>query len=101
MSKHNYNPVDNTQACPECKGTGRIKHACKDNEWGIVEGHPLNCTDRDDGALGRQGYVVQQCRVCKMVRGMRYQWDPGSGSDHHIQNFGRGDPLRVATERHY
>ena len=86
--------------CHHCDGSGELVHTCEDHHLVRVEGHPLNETDYD-AFSSRQGYVVKQCRICKCVFGIRWQYDAGTGSDNHVRDFGIGDPLELVKERHY
>jgi hypothetical protein len=86
--------------CRTCNGTGTVKCECLEHSLKTVDNHPLNTVDWNSGG-SRQGYCVQQCRRCGRVWGCRYQFDPGTGSDNHYKDFGFGNPLELATERHY
>lgn len=95
-----YNHETDTDGCHHCKGTGRIEHECNlDSPCKAVKDHPLNQSDHSS-SRSSQGYMVKQC-YCGRVWGIRYQWDAGSGNDDRVHCFGKGDPLKVATERHY
>lgn len=84
--------------CRCCDGTGKVK--CRCERLSIVEGHPLNTTDYQ-GPSGSQGYSVKRCRDCGRIWAVRWQFDPGTGSDNHHKDYGFGDPLELVKERHY
>ena len=69
------------EPCPECDGTGRVRHKCCDFEvlWEDPD------WDHEDS---RQGMLWERCRHCGSLQKCRYQWDAGTGSDNVVMAVG-------------
>jgi RecJ-like exonuclease len=60
--------------CPRCKGTGEVEHDCKASK-SLEEIVIIN--KMSDESLG-----IYLCKGCGQLWKIRFQYDPGTGSDH-------------------
>ncbi len=83
------------EECEYCKGTGKIKHKCRNLKY--IQNHPLN-QKFSSGPYSEEGFLIKQCPTCNRVFGIRYQYDEGTGSDDRYHDYGIGDPFKIATK---
>ncbi len=65
--------------CPHCGGTGKVEHECSEYHLQLLE----SIYEIGFGfGGGYEGLGVYRCKVCGQLWKIRWQYDPGTGSDH-------------------
>lgn len=64
-------------SCPHCGGTGKVRHECEQYH---LE-HLKTLYEIGGWYSGSESLCVYRCRVCGQLWKIRWQYDPGTGSD--------------------
>lgn len=74
-----------------------LPHACHQNELHAISDHPLS--DRDNFAMSEY-FMVMRCSFCADYWGVRFQYDPGTGSDNRYHRYGPDSPdVKIVARR--
>jgi len=68
--------------CPRCKGEGRIEHDCSGYGRLILVADIYGCNSKRSYMGSSDNLGVYRCSVCNQLWKIRFQSDPGTGSDH-------------------
>ena len=69
--------------CPRCRGIGKIEHDCKSYTTLELVANIFGCTHQRYGAMGSYNRLgIYRCKTCNQLWKIRFQYDPGTGSDH-------------------
>ncbi len=71
------NGKQRTDPCPHCNGEGQVPHVCKTEHLLTVE--EIYKSDPSPGHS--TSLYIKACKRCGQMWKVRYQYDPGTGSD--------------------
>lgn len=68
--------------CPHCKGEGKIEHDCRGSVAIALVADIYGCESDSEHYGSYESLGIYRCKVCNQLWKIRFQSDPGTGSDH-------------------